>query len=832
MKFYTDVSEKNGIIYLIGYEDEKRIQRIVDYHPYLYLRSEDDNEWRTLDGNKVVRRTFKTIKQARNFIYANKNSESPEPIWGIDFDMAFIHDVYLGKIDFDFDIISTVYLDIETDSKGGFCNIEKADKEITAITLYRNGQSITFGMKKFQPKNKNNRYVFCFDEKQLLKDFLNAWNSDEWKPDIVSGWNCIGFDLPYLVNRITRVLNQEQANRLSPWGILETKTIMTFGKEHTLHFPVGIQVLDYLRIYKKFNLTKLESYSLEFVCQTELGEGKIDYSDYQSLDDLYEKNSDLFYEYNIKDCERVDALEKKRGLLRQLVTLAYLVKTNYQDVFGSVRPWDSLAYGFLKEKNIVVPYETERTEKKEFIGGFVREVVPGMYSWIVSFDFASLYPSIIRTYNISPETFVSKLDYVEPQRILDGAFNKVNEQLGQEDVTITGNCCLYERDHQGFLPALMERLFNERTKYKKDMISKKKLLQSDKDNKRLKEDIQKLSCMEQALKVVLNSGYGVVSNQYFRFFNIDNAEAVTSTGQILIQWVERDITKYLNKITGLNVNFVIGADTDSLLISFGPLIEKLGINETDKKRIIDTLDAFCKSKMDKVIEGSCAAFMKYTNAFQPHLSMKREALCDRGLWRKKKNYILNVWDQEGVRYATPEMKIVGLEVVKSNTPKICRDALKKSIEIIFEGDKEKLREHISTFRQFYFSREFMDIASPTSVHGIIKYDRGGKDAFVIGSPRHVKGAISYNEMLERYHLIGRYNPIYDGDKIRFLSLKMPNPTGYDVISIPHVLPKEFGLEKYIDYDAQYEKTFMNPLQSLTDLVGWNVNNEARLEDFV
>jgi DNA polymerase elongation subunit (family B) len=212
--------------------------------------------------------------------------------------------------------------------------------------------------------------------------------------------------------------------------------------------------------------------------------------------------------------------------------------------------------------------------------------------------------------------------------------------------------------------------------------------------------------------------------------------------------------------------------------------------------------------------------------------MKREALCDRGLWRAKKNYILNVWDQEGVRYATPEMKIVGLEVVKSNTPKICRDALKKSIEIIFEGDKEKLMAHIEAFRALYMTREFSEIASPTSVHGIMKYDRGGKDSFVSGSPRHVKGSILYNEMLERHHLNGRYNPIYDGDKIRFLSLKMPNPAGYDVISIPHILPKEFGLEKYIDYKAQLEKTFLKPLQSLTELIGWNVNNEASLEEFV
>ncbi len=478
MDFYTDVSEKQGKIHVRGYKNDRRVQRIADYHPYIYLKSnqEAESRFKTLEGQKVTKLSFKTIKEATGFIFNNKKAINPEPIWGIDFQTAAIHDLYPGDIDFDFNKIALDYIDIETDSHGGFANIEQANKEVTAICLRKSGKSLLFGMKPYQVQNDNEKFIFCSDEIQLLKKYLDYWNDDEWQPDIISGWNIEGFDLPYLVGRITRVLSKDYAERLSPWGILESKTILTFGKEQQLYFPVGIQVLDYMRVYKKFSQKKLESYSLDFVSQTELGEGKLDYSQYQSLDDLYQNDPQTFFAYNIKDCERVEALENKLGMIKQLATIAYLTKSNYNDVFGTIRIWDSFIYGYLNKQNIVVP-QTTGGDNKDFMGGFVKEVKPGLYDWVISFDFTSLYPSLIMAYNISPETFAGRLKHIDHQSILDGALNVASTRLKDENCAIAGNMCLYHREKQGFLPALMQSLFDERVKYKKEMLKGKQLLE-------------------------------------------------------------------------------------------------------------------------------------------------------------------------------------------------------------------------------------------------------------------------------------------------------------------------------------------------------------------
>lgn len=822
MKFYTDFSCKKGNIYYRGYDNGKRVKKIAKYKPYVFVKSDIISKYKTLNGEYTSKIEFDNVREAKNFIFEKKEKIK---FWGIDFDTAFIHDEFPGKIEFDYDLISKVVLDIETSNVGGYPDIEKADKEITAITLRKNNKNISFGCKEYK-NNDDNEYILCDDEKDLLEKFLDVWESSEWMPEILSGWNIDGFDLPYLAGRITRLFNKECAEKLSPWGILDNKTIFTFGKERTLYFPAGIQVLDYQQIYKKFSQKKLESYSLEFVCQTELGEGKLDYSEYQSLDELYEKDYEKFIDYNRLDCKRIDDLEDKLGMMRQLLTIAYLTKTNYSDVFGTIKMWDSLCYEYLKNKNIVVPNK-EKNESRDFEGGYVKEVTPGKYEWVVSFDFTSLYPSLIMSYNISPETLMGQLEIMTPKEIIDGGFNKYKDELIKQDLAIAGNSCLYERKKQGMLPILMEDMFNKRVKYKNEMKEKKKL-----NDETLKDEIQKLSNFEQALKILLNSGFGAVSNQWFRFFDIKNAQAITLSGQMAIQWVERYINEYMNKIMGTkDDDFIIGMDTDSIYINFGPLINKLKINNKPKDQILDAIDKFCGDNIQNIIDKACNDLKEYTNAFSQKLFMKREIIADYGLWRAKKNYILNVLDDEGLRLKELKLKIMGIEIIKSNTPKICRDALRKSINIILMGTEKELLDYVNDFKKEYNNFSFIDIASPTGIHGILKYKMDNKDNYIIRTPRHVKGAIVYNEMIKKYKLEGRYPYIYDGDKIKFLTLKCPNPAGDDVISILNYLPSEFGLEKYIDYPAQFKKTFIEPLKSFTDIVGWQCEKKSTISGF-
>lgn len=877
MNFYTSVTEKFEKIYFSGYKNGKRFRKALDYKPYLYIKSKIDLGKRTLEGALVERKGFATLTEARNYAYTNKSHRKPQEatsedsattladspkkppvasvevpedylkpdtgleLFGGDFETVFVHDAYSGKIEFDFNLLSIVVIDIETDSSGGFGNIEKADKAVTAITLRKNGKSYTFGCKEYKPKNQNDIYVFCFSERQLLKDFLEVWSSDEWSPDIVTGWNLEGYDLPYLVRRISKILGKDHAERLSPFGILDEKTITSFGKERTLYFPVGIQVLDYLKVYKKFSQKKLESYSLEHVSMTELGEGKLDYSEYASLSDLYEKDYKKFIDYNIKDCERVESLEKKLGMMQQLLTIAYLAKSNYQDVFGTIRVWESLIYGFLMERNIVVPYQREKSASDDFVGGYVKEVIPGRYGWVTSFDFTSLYPSLIMSFNISPETYVDKLGKLTIDEIIEGGFAKYHNELVGQDMAIAGNSCMYDRSRKGFLPSIMENLFGERKKYKKEMLKKKKILEgldkvetvfgSQTGYSRLKDEVQKLSNMEYALKILLNSGYGAVSNKYFRFFSLNNAEAITTSGQMAIRWVEKSVNEYMNSIMKTkNVDYVIGADTDSIYLHFGPLIEKLGLQDKPKGKILDAIDRFSETKLSNVIDASVQELGDYVNIYQNKLSMKREVIADRGLWRAKKNYALNVLDQEGVRFSEPKMKITGFEIVKSNTPKICRDSLKKCLGIVMNGEREELLEFVGKFKSDYERMSFADIASPTSVNGITKYFNGSS-IFEVRTPRHVKASLTYNEMLQTCKVANKYQAIHDGEKIKYLSLKCPNPTGSDAIAIIDYLPEEFGLLPYVDYAAQFEKTFINPLKSFTDIVHWDIEDRATVEAF-
>jgi DNA polymerase elongation subunit (family B) len=881
--FYTSVTEKFDRIYFSGYKDGRRFRRVVNYKPYLFIKSKlEVGKYKTLGGDSVERKGFTTINEARNYVYtnkspteatechssssatsiadlpkkppagsvevpgANKKSETTLELFGGDFETAFIHDTYPGKIEFDFNLLSIVVIDIETDSRGGFGNIEKADKEVTAITLRKGGKSITFGCKEYKPNIDGERYVFCFDERQLLKDFLNAWGS-EWSPDIVTGWNVEGFDVPYLVRRISNLLGKDFAEQLSPFGILEEKTITSYGKERVLYFPVGVQVLDYLKVYKKFSQKKLESYSLDHVCMTELGEGKLDYSEFKGLSDLYEKDYDKFISYNIKDTERVEALEKKLGMMQQLLTIAYLAKTNYQDVFGTIRVWDSLIYGFLLERGIVVPHQ-KKNVTDDFVGGYVKDVVPGRYGWVTSFDFTSLYPSLIMSFNISPETYVDKLEKRSIEEILDECFVKYHGALVDANVTITGNSCLYDRSRKGFLPSIMEMLFDERVTYKKRMKEKKKILQgldkNDPGYAALKDEVQKLSNMEYALKILLNSGYGAVSNKYFRFFSLNNAEAITTSGQMAIRWVENAVNGYMNSVLKTkDVDYVIGVDTDSIYLHLGPLIEKLNLQDKPKDKILDAIDVFSKTKLKRVIKEACEELGAYTNIYQKKLSMKREVIADRGLWRAKKNYALNVLDEEGLRFLEPKMKIVGFEIVKSNTPKICRDALKKCLGIVMNGEREELINFLGKFKADYAEMSFADIASPTSVNGVSKYngERAGEVGFLIdeghsvvfegGTPRHVKASLTYNEMLKTCNVSNKYQTIHDGEKIKYLSLKCPNPTRSDAIAIIDYLPEEFGLLSYIDYEAQFVKTFINPLKSFTDIVLWDIENKATIDGF-
>jgi DNA polymerase elongation subunit (family B) len=595
---------------------------------------------------------------------------------------------------------------------------------------------------------------------------------------------------------------------------------------------VGVNVLDYQNLYKKFTYTQQESYRLDHIANVELGERKLDYSEYTGLQDMYNSNYQKYIEYNIRDVELIEKLEDKMKFIELVYALSYDAKVNYEDTLASVKQWDVIVHNYLRGKNIVIPQFEKNKNCKSLVGGYVKDPKVGLSNWVVSFDLNSLYPHLIMQYNISPETFVTKLKQTHTiEQILEGKISDYDEYLDKMNCAIAANLCVYSKERQGFLPALMQKMYNDRVVYKKQMIEVKKEYEKFKNPGLLKE-IARLNNMQMAKKIQLNSAYGALGNQYFRWYDINHAEAITMSGQLSIRWIEGKLNKYLNKLFKTDgKDYVIASDTDSVYITLDKLVQEVMPNETDDKKIVKFIDSVCQKKLEPYIDSVYQELANYMHAAQQKMIMKREAIANKGIWKAKKMYILNVWDQEGVLYDKPKLKMMGIEAVRSSTPSSCRDNIKTSLDIIMNKSETELHAFIESFRQKFKTMEFEDIAFPRGVSDIEKWSTDRNALYDKGTPIHVKGAIIFNDLVVRKRLTNKYQSIASGEKVKFCYMKKPNPYGISVLSCPSGMPKEFGLEQYIDYDTQFDKAYIEPIKSIISTIGWNVEKTATLDDF-
>lgn len=478
--FYTNVSQYGSKILLRGVENGVRFKRKVPYSPYLFVPSKmNDSPYRTIEGKKVDRIDFETMNEAREFMKTYENVgampiHSPGP-----FTQSFIFDNYPGTVDYDPQALVVANLDIEVDSEGGFQNIETADKEITAITLASGGNYYAYGFHPYTPKERNVYYFQCKDEVDLLLQFLDRWSAID--PDVITGWNITKFDIPYLIRRIRRVVSDDLAKKLSPWRLIREKTYRSAysNKEEIDYELVGIANLDYLELYRKFTYSNQESYKLDYIAEQELGEKKIDYKQYGTLHNLYAQNFELFIDYNIHDVRLVEKLDDKLKMIELVYAMAYDAKANLVDAFTSVRFWETIINNYLMERMIVPPIRRHQSDSAASLrGAFVKDPKLGLSKWTASFDLNSLYPRLIMMYNISPDTFVKKLSgYITIDDILDGAISSILPTLVDNNQCITANLCVFDKDRHGFLPELMEKMYNDRVVFKKKMIESKRELE-------------------------------------------------------------------------------------------------------------------------------------------------------------------------------------------------------------------------------------------------------------------------------------------------------------------------------------------------------------------
>jgi len=812
-------------MYVRGFDKGLRYTDVVSYKPYLFI-AKNGGKYKTLDGKPVEKLEFDSIADARDFI-GRYDQVSNMEIYGLTtFPYLYIFDAFKGDIDYDPKLVNIATIDIECAADEGFPDISRADKPITAITLRSRSRNYVFGCGEFTSTDDKTFYTQCRDEYELIQQFLDCWENLDL--DIITGWNIEFFDIPYIVNRIKNLFNEREAKRLSPWRILDEKIVEFRGKENQSYNPAGISVLDYYQLYRKFMFGNQESYKLDFIAQVELGEKKIDYSEYGNLLELYKNNYQKFIEYNIHDCILVDRLDDKLKFLEQTMALSYDAKVNYPDVMTTVRPWDIIIHNYLLERNIVIPPLKRQLMEGSLIGGHVKEPKIGLSKWVVSFDLNSLYPHLIMQYNISPETFEERIPFPSVDELL----KKTSDFEFNREWSYAANGCCYRRDQQGFLPALMERMYNDRTKYKKLMLEAKQRYENN-PNAEDEKLVARYHNMQMAKKIQLNSAYGALANQFFRWFSFDHSEAITMSGQLSIRWIEKKMNWYMNKLLNnhnvKDIDFVIASDTDSIYVEMDHLVAHL--DTTDELKIVAAIDQFCEQKIQPYLDKCYAELAEYMNAYQQKMQMKRETIANKGIWRGKKMYILNAWNVEGVQYSEPKLKLQGIEAVRSSTPKACRENIKKALGIIMNGTQDELQKFIEKFREEFMQLPFEDVAFPRGVKGMWKYNKDKSQIYDKGSPIHVKGALIFNHLLIK-NKINSIPKIQDGDKIRFAYLKIPNPVRESVIAVPDEIPRELAyINDYIDRDVQFNKSFLEPLNSITDVIGWATEKRSTLDDF-
>ena len=856
---YTNITTLGNYMLTRGIENGKRFTRREAFKPTLFVKQtkKSPTKWKTLEGYPLDALKFNSIYDCREFL--NKYREVKNfKIYGNTFHQyAYISEFFGGNLKFETLDVVTATIDIEVGSENGFPEPKHAFEPITAITLHifnrfnKEADSdvyYVFGCGEFDTTSFDIRsdiqvrYIHCADEKDLIFNFLDIWESNY--PDIVTGWNIQKFDFPYIINRMNRLFMEDDVKRLSPWNkIVEKEVFDKVGTDKVQIYDIyGVAILDYIDLYKKFSPTpNQESYKLNHIAFMELGEKKLDYSDYDGLFDLYKRDYQKFIEYNIQDVGLVLRLNEKLKLLELGMTLAYENKVNFADVFSQVRMWDSITYNHLRNKGIIVPPKTETVKSEQYAGAYVKEPNPGRYEYVVSVDLDGLYPHLFMMYNLGPETLVdpSKVspefyDWFKNQRVsIEALLNQEIDTslLKKYNLTLTPNGQVFKRDHQGFLPELMESMYADRKRYKDEMIKCKKKLEKG-YSLELQNQITMFNNFQSAKKVTLNSAYGAIGNQYFRFFDVRIAEAVTTSGQLAIRWIQKEMNEYLNKLCKTtNYDFVIASDTDSMYLNLGPLIEKAmpEYKEVEKIKVIRAIEKLCDSQIQNFIKDSYRRLDDYVNSYASKMNMKREAIADAAIWTGKKHYLMNVWNNEGVEYNQPKLKVVGLEAVKAGSLSTqARNKIKKAYELIIDGDINKLREFVENYREDFKKLSVEEIALPRGCNNLAKYSDEHK-IWGFKTPFHVKGALVYNHLLKIKKLDKRFPSIKEGEKIKYVYLKEPNPVACDVISFLTSLPKELDLHPFIDYDTQFEKTFVSPVETILDAIGWELEQSSSLE---
>ena len=815
--------------------DDKKGYLIIPYKKYAYVKN-SNGQHVSLYGDRV-KKVFNYDKEDPTL----HESDVPPTT-------RFLVDQYT-----DSDEVSEghrkIFFDIEVEVTDGFPDVMKANNVITSIALYdfltEKYYTYVFDAKKrLQSYTKDNQFVEVYDtEYEMLNKFFQKYL--EIKPTILSGWNSDYFDIPYLYNRAVNVLGVSVANLLSP---ISQVFYNEFKKRYVI---AGVSCLDYLSLYRKFSFSQQSSYRLDYIGEVEVGMKKVSYEG--TLNDLYENDLQTFIDYNIRDVKILVELDKKLNLIEISRGIAHLGHIPYEEVFMSSRYLEGAILVYLKKLGIVAPNKPPRPKKfldDKFAGAYVQSPQAGKHDWVYDLDITSMYPSVIRSLNISPETKLGKVEGWDAEEFLKKGLTKTytmnnnkEKEIGKftngelenylitNKISIASNGVMYRTDKQGLIPALLTKWFNERVEMRK-LVKK----YNEEGNKELEDYFDRRQYIQ---KIILNSLYGVLGLSVFRFYDLDNAEATTLTGQALIKFSKKITNHFYNKELGDNDDYVIYIDTDSIFASAIPLIKKrFPKDKLSEAMMTQRILEVCGEVQDYLNQSYNYFAKKFLNLDEHVFDIKQEVIAKSGLFITKKRYGLRIINDAGRK--VNKIHVKGLDTVRSNFAVAMKDLLSKVLEdILANVPKEKIDERISIFKRNMNSLHFDVMANPIGVKGIGKYEVKVEDsAFSVykkGTPVHVKSAINYNSLLDYWYEGRKYEKITNGSKIKWVYLKN-NEFGFDTIGYkgyedpPQILDL---IKTHIDHERMFQQAMSKKIGMFYKAMKWVkvVDNRKSIERF-
>lgn len=822
-----------------------RIEKDIPFKPYLFVESSKEEETHKSIFNTSLRKlTFDNSFDRSNFvrdypsprIFGNYNAEQ-QALLDLFWEQVEQKDTSLFR-----NPLRITYFDIETYSPNGFPDPQFANDTINVITVYDSllKKYFTWGIdcnNQYVNNDPEVEYIPCKSEKILLLSFLRFWRENF--PDIVTAHNLHGFDLPYIITRISKLFDEDTAKKLSPIQqcYYREDVYTRFGKSQGRWNIQGLSCLDYLDVYQGFNQGQLESYSLNYIVEHELKEQKKTYNE-SSLWELADKNWQTFVEYNIQDVKLLVSLERKLKYFDLIRSISYRGCINFENALAKT----SLITGCVSiqayKKNRILSTFKNVKEKEEYAGGFVKEPQRGLKGPLVTFDANSLYPNTIITLNISPETKVGKIihqsDSETKLRLSDGSIITLKQEdlekfQKEKNLSLSKSGVFYTQKNKGICADFVQQLYNDRVEMRKELQKVKQKLKENPDNLELNNKRDFLQTSQLQTKIILNSLYGQFAQPYSPFFDIDNASSITLTGQAVVKASSQIIDEFARDRYGLTLSgdntLTIGQDTDSCFVSLKEILQKKQIPFQDDKGNItkesyQVIDELSNHLNEKITEWA----KRELNSLDPRYIFKREAICDVGFFQEKKRYILHILDEEGI--VVDKFKYVGVEIKRSTFSKQSKEFIKEIIEKGMLSQEEKIcrQLYINSFKK-YEALGVEDLSLRSSMSDLDKHIDKEADPTILqfqkGTPCHVKASIAYNFLLKHLKLENKYEPLSSGMKIKYFYVKK-NQWGIEAIAFPNIYPEEFKEYLEVDYRKMFSKVIEPPIERFFTTIGWSL----------